>query len=474
MKQSFWKPFLIFALAVILVLVFGRIIPAWENEVFPLKKMDLASKFLNSLRPSHVDSLQQRIEIMDIDNELLPLRSFLDSLNTLRKNGGNVRIAYYGDSIIEGDLISGKLRALLQEKYGGSGVGLVGITSIVNEFRATIGHRFSRNWETLSFTRRGSGGHPLGIIGYTFIPRNYYYAKTVIETDEPVFADTMASDTTAVRDTISRPKEINKRFYVDGPAWVEYSARDVTGGSRSFSRIRLFYSRASETSIVRVSIDGKKLQTHALEPGEGVRVLDLSPEKPASRIRLEFAPTDPIHVYGVSFDDSTGIYVDNLATRSHTGLNFNAIPGPNLKDFNEELGYDLIILQYGMNVSRPNIRNFQNYAAGMRKSIDHIKTALPEVPILLLSVHDRAVKIDGRLQTSPDIPILVETQAKLADSTGCAFWNMFETMGGLDSMQEFAEADPRLANLDYVHFTLVGANKIAEDLYRVITTGKKD
>ncbi|MGC9362046.1 MAG: hypothetical protein ACP5F3_03865, partial [Candidatus Syntrophosphaera sp.] len=158
----------------------------------------------------------------------------------------------------------------------------------------------------------------------------------------------------------------------------------------------------------------------------------------------------------------------------YTGMYFNAISRANLQGFHEELGYDLAILQYGLNVSRPNIRDYSGYENAMRKSIEHIKTAMPDVPILLLSVHDRAVKTGGKLQTSPDIPILVETQGRLADSTGCAFWNVFEAMGGLNSMLAYAEADPRLANLDYVHFTLDGANKIAEDLYRVITTGEKD
>ena len=34
-----------------------------------------------------------------------------------------VRIAYYGDSYIEGDILTGDLRELFQQTYGGSGVG---------------------------------------------------------------------------------------------------------------------------------------------------------------------------------------------------------------------------------------------------------------------------------------------------------------------------------------------------------------
>jgi lysophospholipase L1-like esterase len=474
MKKAFWRPFLIFAIAALFIIVFGNIIPAWDNEVFPLKKIDIVQKFVSSFQPSPVDSLKQRVERMEIDNELEPLRSFLDSLNMLRKNNGNVRIAYYGDSIIEGDLISGKLRDRLQEKYGGSGVGLVGITSIVSDFRWTVRHRFSRNWETLSFDKRGSKKHPLGMIGYTYIPRNYYYAKTVVEREETVLPDSLYADSTKVEVPTPKTTEINQRIWVDGPAWVEYSAMDSPGGSADFRRIRLFYGQASLSSSVRVSINGGKFIDHNLQSGKGIQVLDLSPAEPALKIRLEFDASNPLHVYGVSFDDTTGVYVDNLAVRGYTGMYFNAIPQENLRGFQEQLGYDLLILQYGMNVSRPHLRDFSGYEDAMGRSIEHIRSALPEVPILLLSVHDRSVKIEGKLQTSPDIPILVETQSRLADSTGCAFWNIFESMGGVNSMLAYAEADPRLANLDYTHFTLEGANKIAEYLYKVITTGKTD
>ncbi len=472
--NTFWRPFLIVALSVILLALLANLIPACDNKVIPLKKLDLFKSLKSSFQPSAKDSLEILVKELHMESDLNSLQSFADKLKELRQTGkGQLRIAYYGDSIIEGDLMSGKLREELQANYGGSGVGLVPITSIVNEFRKTIRHSFSHNWETLSFMSR-SPNIPLGMMGYTFIPRNYYVAETIIEaeplSDTLLVADSTETDSTQVAAAESRREA--RRYYVDSPSWVEYSAVRTPGGASEFDQIRLFYSRAGSASQVNVSYDGGSFIRRSLNPGEGIQVLDLSPPAPVKRIRLEFDSQDPIHLYGVSFDQPQGVYVDNLSVRGYSGMYFNRIPAEVLSAFQRHLNYDLIILQYGENVSSPNTRDYGFYRDGMIRTVNHIKSAIHDVPILILSAHDRSVKVNGSYQTSADIPILVSAQGEVARETGSAFWNVFEAMGGLNSMQAFVAARPPLASSDYTHFNLAGANKIALMLYEVITTGK--
>ena len=47
------------------------------------------------------------------------LDSFFAALLRQRTEGGTVRIAYFGDSIVEGDLITQDLRASFQKAFGG-------------------------------------------------------------------------------------------------------------------------------------------------------------------------------------------------------------------------------------------------------------------------------------------------------------------------------------------------------------------
>jgi lysophospholipase L1-like esterase len=476
MNKSFWRPFLITAGAIGLLAALAPLIPARENKVFSIKKLDPVKSL--TAKPEEVaaaaDTLTEKARQLHIASELQPLAPFLHKLQQQGQNpSGNLRVAFFGDSIIEGDLLTGKLRELLQAQYGGHGVGLVPITSIVHGFRRTIKHEFSRNWETVSFMKRGADKFPLGLVGYTFIPRTWGFEESVIETKAiPEVLDSLGNVISSGQASSSRKE--TRRFNVSGPAWVEYTGVKTPGGASEFRRIRLFYSRATASSTVRVSLDGGEQTTHALTPGEGVQMLDLSPATPVTKIRLTFSPTDPIHVYGVSFDDRSGVYVDNFAVRGFSGMYFNAIPAEFMGAFHRHLDYDLVVLQYGGNVSSPKVRDYSRYKKGMTESIRHIQRALPGVPILVIGVQDRSSKQNGTYQTSPDIPILVQTQSQFAAETGTAFWNLYEAMGGYNSMPGYVNARPSLAAKDYTHFTRAGADKLAQMLHKVLTTGKND
>lgn len=409
---------------------------------------------------------------MQISSELKALEPFLLKLADQQQNRhGNLRIADFGDSIVEADLITSQLRHKLQESYGGSGVGMVPITSMVNQYRETIVHSFSRNWETLSFMKRGTENIPLGIIGYSFIPRTYYYEESVIETkSKPEIRDSLGNVVSGAKQ--AQKSKQTRRFSHSGPAWVEYGGIDKPGGAPDFKRIRLFYSHASASSQLRVAYDGGDFSTRQLESGEQVRVLDLSPASPVTKIRLEFSPTDPIHVYGVSFDDSTGVYVDNFSVRGFSGMYFSGLSRENLAAFNSHLDYDLVVLQYGGNVSSPTTTDYSYFTKGLKTSIDLLREALGNVPILIVSAPDHSIKVNGQFQTAPDIPILVNAQGEFARETGAAFWNLFEAMGGLNSMPGYVNAQPPLAWKDYLHFTKDGANHVGEMVFKVISTGK--
>lgn len=53
-----------------------------------------------------------------------------------------VRIAYFGDSFIEADIFTADLREMLQQEFGGCGVGYVPVTSSISGYRPTVRHTF--------------------------------------------------------------------------------------------------------------------------------------------------------------------------------------------------------------------------------------------------------------------------------------------------------------------------------------------
>ena len=101
-----------------------------------------------------------------------------------------------------------------------------------------------------------------------------------------------------------------------------------------------------------------------------------------------------------------------------------------MREFNEQRPYDLIILQYGLNVATERGRNYDKYIAGMQTTVQHLKEAFPQAAILIVSVGDRDYKTEeGELRTMPGIKNLVRYQQNLAADEAVAFWNMFEAMG---------------------------------------------
>ncbi len=84
---------------------------------FVITEMDKLANF--STLPSPIAGNNLSGNISQLDN-------FFNALKNARKK--QVRVAHYGDSTLEGDLISSDLRDLFQKKFGGKGVGIVPIT----------------------------------------------------------------------------------------------------------------------------------------------------------------------------------------------------------------------------------------------------------------------------------------------------------------------------------------------------------
>lgn len=77
-------------------------------------------------------------------------------------------------------------------------------------------------------------------------------------------------------------------------------------------------------------------------------------------------------------------------------------------------------------------------------------------------------KINGVMATYPLLPYLVEKLKVAVPANGAAFWNMYEVMGGEDSMLGWVKKG--WAGSDYVHFTPQGAEKIGDILVQTFST----
>jgi hypothetical protein len=103
-----------------------------------------------------------------------------------------------------------------------------------------------------------------------------------------------------------------------------------------------------------------------------------------------------------------------------------------------------------------------------------MKAGFPNTSILIISVGDKGYRKDGVYQTDPSIPLMVNIQRKLAEQTDCAYWSLYDAMGGSGSMVKWVEGDTVLANKDYTHFNFRGAHKVGKLLYTKLMSEYRD
>ena len=236
------------------------------------------------------------------------LATFFEKLFQLEtKKEGNVRIAYFGDSMTDGDLIVKDFRTYLQEKFGGQGVGFVNITSESAASRSSITHEFSGNWKTQSYLKVKRPSNPFGVNGHVFY----------------------ANDTANV-------------------AWVKYKANKTRFASE-LPHPTLFYGRSSNKDGKIKYVIGTDTISKKLTPNALVNTVVLS-ESNLKSIKVNFKKADSIPIYGFNFDDGKGVHVDNFSNRGNSGLPIGSFDVATMRAFHSKLDYDLIVLQYGANV----------------------------------------------------------------------------------------------------------------------------
>jgi len=128
------------------------------------------------------------------------------------------------------------------------------------------------------------------------------------------------------------------------------------------------------------------------------------------------------------------------------------------------LDVGMFILQYGGNAV-PGLsgeKAVDAYVSNILAQIRYLKRVAPNIPILFIGPSDMLSIVDGELKTYKHLPYLVERLCEELPKAGVAFWNMYQVMGGANSMRAWVKKG--WAGNDYVHFTTKGAQGIANVL----------
>lgn len=411
-----------------------------ENQ-FSIDSVHLAKTDSAATIPAaNYDSLAAKIHRIELnDSAKLNLYRFFERL----EKDSLVRIMHYGDSQIEGDRMTAFIRNKLQNRFGGTGPGLRPALQPY-DFVLSAVQQNSGNWVRF----------PLyGKIDSTIEHNKYGVMAAFSRFAPPVNDSVPPGDSTFYKASISIEK-----------ASVAYAP------VRVYEHFRMFYGNLKKPVEMDMMVGDSVFLSHTLKTHIDFDVIEVELPDTTSHIQLIFKGFDSPDIYGIELASQKGVIVDNIASRGSSGLFFTRKNEEHSKKIYRELNPGLFILQFGGNTV-PYITDestIENYGRWFGAQIKWLKRVCPGAAILVIGPSDMSTKVKERYETYEHLPYLINELKKTALAEGCGYWDMFEAMGGNNSMPAWVNAIPELARPDYVHFSLRGAQLLANMFYNAL------
>ena len=187
----------------------------------------------------------------------------------------------------------------------------------------------------------------------------------------------------------------------------------------------LFLSPAE--SRVEVTLNDTLRHEFTVEGDASVRQIAVSAPHIHSLGFRVLAGTKDFIGYGAIFEGH-GVVVDNYSVRSNNGqAMFWTNPSVNAR-IHSFAPYDLVILQYGLNIMQAGVTGYRGYASQIEKMVAYVRQCFPGAAVLILGVSDRSAKTDSGFEPMDAVPYMTESQRTAARNTGAAFWPTSDAM----------------------------------------------
>ncbi len=367
------------------------------------------------------------------------LYKFYEALIKLKAGGGKVRVLHYGDSQIEGDRMTRYIRNELQKEYGGTGPGFVPAYQVIPT--GAVRQNKSDNW--LRYTANGKKDS-------TILHRNYGLLASFSRYCPP-------QDSIENTDTLS--------------AWLEIKPAGYGFYRiRKFSQMTMLLGGNTKPVAITIKADSMVVFRDSLRANTFNRKVKVRFSSTPNLINISFKGLDSPNVYALSLESSSGVVVDNIPLRGASGTLFRRISKTQLEKQYAAEPVRLVILQFGGNSvpyidTKERAQKFGNY---FKSNLRYLKSILPNASFVVIGPSDMATKVKSEFVTYPMLETIRDEVQKAAFAQGVPYFDMYEVMGGKNSMKNWVTADPPLAGADYVHFTTKGANKMAALFYEAL------
>jgi hypothetical protein len=353
---------------------------------------------------------------------------FLQRLAAVARDeaGAVARISMFSVSTNGADRVSGTLRRRLQAFFGDAGKGFVPVAPGWTYHGHQDVQWETRHWRTF-VVNRGAG------------PLNMYGLGGVLALNAGPGSLTRLA--TAER----------------GPSNVETSW------------FRVFYQSWPEGGSFQVSVDGQPQGTVSARSDTVLdQVHDIRLPQGAHELVLQPHEGD-LRMYGITMEnDGPGVVVDALIFVGAAVRMFQNMDVPHWHRQLEQRSPDLLLFWLGGNDVIYRHFTPQDFRRDYGKVVERVRQGRPQASCLVVSVLDKGYMKEGQIRTRVYVEPVVAAQELVAQDHGCAYFNLYQSLGGRNTMRRWFEARPRLAVSDFTHLTGAGARVVGTVLSRAI------
>lgn len=350
-------------------------------------------------------------------NGKYPLDSFFEKISNADSSSKLFRIAHYGDSQIEGDRMTFELRKLFRSKFLCEGVGYVPMQDIT---------------DPVSYVRKSNGSWTRYTV-FTNKIKGYSYGQ-------------------------------GGSVYRYAPSLKSSISLNILS---SYKKAYLYYGFGSDSCFLDVySSKRNLLASHKINQKSKFNAIDLNLSSNETNLDFVFRGPSPA-VYGVSFDGQKGMQFDNYGLRGQAGDGLMLIPKSDLIDMYNKTNTSMAIVQFGGNVVQ-GIKSEKslNFYGNIYKNLYlHFKSALSNGSVLIIGINDVSRSVNGVYESYPNIGEMRNIQRKSAVENGMAFFDIYQLMGGENSVKIWNEKG--LASRDG-HYSDKGRDIVCKEIYKAL------
>ncbi len=336
------------------------------------------------------------------------LERTVKKLAQAKEGRATVRILHLGDSHVASDYITQTIRARLQAEYGDAGRGF----TVIDQQIGYGGRRFpgEAGWERDRIVDKDREGRPFGFSGTSL-------------------------------ESTKKGAELVFKLLEDEP------------------KVRLFFQGQPGGGDAKILVDNKEigvLATAQEAPKSMTKTFEIPGAKKRGKKERKLkivAEGAKVRLYGISFEgDRPGVLYESIGPLGADAKVYLQLDRASFKEHLIEDAPDLVVLMVGGNDAlkiRKGWTDLDKVKKDHADLLDLLKSTLPNADCLVFSPMDAGEKEGKKIVSKTYLKEVHDMQKPLAIAKGCAFFDMFQSMGGENSIARWVDA--KVMNADLVH-----------------------